>query len=310
MLTFYEVNSTISLAGISVEPVSTLVKHSCDPNSWFIFEGKQMRLRALKDIAAGTQLTRCYFRGDLTCDQEAFKRDLKTTFEVDCNCSICQRGNVGPTGSLMDRVRKFDGGIVDMSSVTQQRAVDRAIKDMLAAGFGYNTIPMRSLYQHALRGNIFKFKTADALKNCLKIYYLVEPNHRPAILPFGRINTLFNLVSLLDIKIEARTDHMKACDPLPQEVTKLLAIILFHLKAKLVREEAKWFGSDTNIARSGKFIFEDILVRLKIMSGAVGKTFNYTPLSESATERVKFVKAMNELLKWADIPAMEEKDLI
>ena len=109
-----------------------------------------------------------------------------------------------------------------MTSIGERQAASRAINDMLKAGFGYETVPMRSLLQHAMKGDIAKFKTADAPKKCLKIYYMVDPRWAPTLTPSERINTLVNLVCLLNIKTEDSSVHMKACEPLPGEVRKVL----------------------------------------------------------------------------------------
>lgn len=269
-----------------------------------------MRLRALRDIPAGTRLTQTYMKG-YRGEYEARQKLLKTQYGIDCKCEICQQGHMGPSGALLARVNKYAyGELVNLGSVVQRRAVQRAIKDMQDAGFGYEAPQMRALHQYALKGNIHEFDTAAALKNCLKIYYLIEPVSVPSVMPSDRINTLFNLVSLLDSHVEVSSDHMKACTPLPEAVQKLRLTILLHLKAKVHQETEKWFGADSTAAMTEKHVFEDLVVKINAMISPLGLSLGYVPLKNSAAERAKFVKGMNELLKWAGIPALEAKDLL
>jgi hypothetical protein len=50
--------------GVFLEPLAATIAHSCAANSWVLHEGKEMRLRASKDIAAGEELTLCRAPGE------------------------------------------------------------------------------------------------------------------------------------------------------------------------------------------------------------------------------------------------------
>jgi hypothetical protein len=94
--------------------------------------------------------------------------------------------------------------------------------------------------------------------------------------------------------------------PLPQTVTDLLPDILFHLMAKLVSDISKCFGEDSMTAGL-KMIFEDRLAKPDLFVPALG---NYVPLGESQVEKDRFLKGMNELMKWADLPAQALEQLL
>jgi SET domain-containing protein len=46
--------------GFALDTFITLLNHSCDPNARLISEGAELRLRALKDICTGDELTISY----------------------------------------------------------------------------------------------------------------------------------------------------------------------------------------------------------------------------------------------------------
>jgi hypothetical protein len=217
---------------------------------------------------------------------------------------------VGPTGELKTRVTRFETHYLKMISTQDQSKVEPAIEDMKKAGFGYGTRPMEVLHKHIVRGQIYNTNTAKALKICLKIYYLILPAECPKPPLHHRITIFFVLVSLLDIKLEsvARINPaVRTLKPLPQKVMDLLPDILFHLKAKLVSDTAKCFGEDSVAARFEKTIFEDLLAKLGLFVPAVGI---YVPLRESKVERGRFLKGVNELLKWADLPVQALEELL
>ena len=61
-----------------------------------------------------------------------------------------------------------------------------------------------------------------------------------------------------------------------------------------------------------KYMFEDKLLKFEPFSKVEhGKSFTYVTLKEeSAEKRKEFVEAMNKLLLWAGIPALEAEDLL
>jgi hypothetical protein len=52
-------------AGVTLEPFTSTIAHSCDPNSWIVFEGNKLRVRALRNIKPCEELTVSYIAGFL-----------------------------------------------------------------------------------------------------------------------------------------------------------------------------------------------------------------------------------------------------
>jgi hypothetical protein len=56
--------SIIASGGVCVDPFAALASHNCEPNSTWIFEGRELRIRALQDIPAGAEIT-IYYEEDI-----------------------------------------------------------------------------------------------------------------------------------------------------------------------------------------------------------------------------------------------------
>lgn len=70
--------------GTCLDLVVSLINHCCDENAHVFFEGRELRCRAVKDIAAGTEITVCYQDGRQ--DVLHRRRTLKDQFFFNCDC--------------------------------------------------------------------------------------------------------------------------------------------------------------------------------------------------------------------------------
>lgn len=72
------------LYGWALDLLSSTLNHSCDPNAFLFFEGRQLRLRSLKRIAPGEELTICYT--DPTIEVTLRRAFLQKYHFFDCHC--------------------------------------------------------------------------------------------------------------------------------------------------------------------------------------------------------------------------------
>ena len=86
-------NGSIS-SGICLEPFASMINHSCDPNSWWTFNGRELQMRAVRDISAGEEMTISYITisGSYNNRQES----LLTGWGFKCLCTLCEMGQMGP----------------------------------------------------------------------------------------------------------------------------------------------------------------------------------------------------------------------
>ena len=82
------------MIGSCLDPVASLINHSCDPNSDVYFEGLELRVRSTRTIAAGEEITMSYI--DHTEGFEFRRNQLRTCYRFTCNCKICEKGATGP----------------------------------------------------------------------------------------------------------------------------------------------------------------------------------------------------------------------
>jgi hypothetical protein len=87
--------------GVSLDLVTSLINHDCQPNIFVFFEGDELRARSIRSISAGEELTRCYC--DPTMDVLLRQHVLKAEQFFECNCepflrSASPQGNRRPAG--------------------------------------------------------------------------------------------------------------------------------------------------------------------------------------------------------------------
>ena len=194
------ITSSLTAWGMFLDPFVALINQSCAPNTWASYESNELRVRALRDIPAGTELMFTYMNGGGVPDYKPRQKHLFKTRNIKCKCSLCE-GHLGPTGELLERVNKHeDLGIIYVCDLKGNpiKAVEQAIADMKTSGFGFETRGMRALHENAAFCHLRENHVANALKLYLAIYYQIEPSQYPPTPLYRRIDTLFSIISLLD----------------------------------------------------------------------------------------------------------------
>ena len=84
---------TESTVGVGVYLTTRLINHSCDPNCRIVrFDRDTLYLMAVRDIAAGEELTISYGGSYRWQIQSKRKQMLKESYFFDCDCSACSAG--------------------------------------------------------------------------------------------------------------------------------------------------------------------------------------------------------------------------
>lgn len=73
-----------SSLGKALDLVASFTNHSCDPNVFMFFEGNQLRMRSLKPIKAGDEITQTYV--DLRRGVIMRREMLQSRYFFICNC--------------------------------------------------------------------------------------------------------------------------------------------------------------------------------------------------------------------------------
>ncbi|KAH8586054.1 hypothetical protein B0O99DRAFT_529442 [Bisporella sp. PMI_857] len=74
--------------GTTLDLVGSLVSHSCDPNAFVFFEQSQLRVRSLRPIKAGEEITQTYV--DSKASVMMRQKIIKSDYFFTCECDRCQ----------------------------------------------------------------------------------------------------------------------------------------------------------------------------------------------------------------------------
>jgi SET and MYND domain-containing protein len=74
------------MAGTTLDLVGSLINHSCDPNAFAFFENSELRVRSLKPIYPGDEITQTYvdFKAGVMVRQEV----LQSEYFFTCKCKF------------------------------------------------------------------------------------------------------------------------------------------------------------------------------------------------------------------------------
>jgi len=235
--------------GECLDPFVSMINHSCGPNVWWIYEGKELRIRARRSISTGDELFVNYQGGMESFTTFATRSALlEERWGFVCTCTLCQEGDLNPTGTLARDVSDFLERTPDLSpkaAVTGLADVKRLMERMKSAGFGLDIWPMRNLYMMA-RSYYRSFgMDAEYMKASLELAITIPPAELEP-----RLDDMFMLNFAMDEALAASPSAK-----LDQESRRNLEIISWHLKARYVRELEKWFGEDSMVANHARNLF-------------------------------------------------------
>ncbi|KAH6662019.1 hypothetical protein B0J14DRAFT_663001 [Halenospora varia] len=92
--------------GTTLDAFIAVINHSCDPNTWRTYRGKEFRPTASRDIKAGEESTIKY------CTEAGYdvrRKKLMDEWCIDCHCSLCLLGPEGfqPKELLLGELKRF-----------------------------------------------------------------------------------------------------------------------------------------------------------------------------------------------------------
>ncbi|KAL2017321.1 hypothetical protein VTK56DRAFT_2294 [Thermocarpiscus australiensis] len=140
--------------GYALDLVTAVINHSCDPNAFAFFEGRQLRVRSLRKIAAGEEITICYL--DPTIYVAGRQDILKREHFFVCECKRCKselREQVTRLGSSdkFPALHQAQREILDLikNAVTASRypGVYKTFEDLPAVETQLRTMTSRAFHQ-------------------------------------------------------------------------------------------------------------------------------------------------------------------
>jgi len=307
-----------AIAGHTLDTFTALLNHSCDPNARLISEGAELRVRALKDISAGEELTISY-GPDISdysnpSDYEGRQRYLRANYGFDCTCRVCKLGQLGLTGQLQQRINEAlapNPGILASQIKTplqRQDFLDKYTKELNACiaaleadGFPAGVYPTLALSRRKvaciiLRLGGTKRTIPEIFKTLLHIYFYLEPLQIEPIDVYDRLAMLNNINILLN-QVILGFFPLEGLSSEPRTFEQLIC----HLQAKYLVDIEKCYGKDSWVGVFEKQLFLSLMADRKRKMAARGIKWDYVALKDSADERTGFEKKMTELADWAGL---------
>ncbi|KAK4155397.1 hypothetical protein C8A00DRAFT_42028 [Chaetomidium leptoderma] len=294
--------------GYAVDICTAMINHSCDPNAFVFFEGRQLRIRSLKKIAAGEEVTICYL--DPTLDVAARKALLKHEYFFDCYCNRCkseireQRSLLGGSNELSplhQAQREVLGLINSAVRASNYPGIYAALEDLPAIETGVRTItagafppekpwpehmePLPSARLALAMLYLGQGKPVAALRNALKGKLLsTRTDGGP-----DWVNEMLDVVTVLIVAGSLPPDAPAFADTDFPSVDDIRNVAYGYL-LKVSQRARKAFGRDSEYARG---ISSMAVTMAAKKAGAVfgGEEFV-----------VEFEPAQRKVLAWAGVP--------
>jgi len=138
---YTEAQHQILSLGLCLETFYAKINHSCQPNAYWCFNGRELQVRAEHNIQAGTELSISYISGG---DYKERKEQLNK-WGFDCSCRLCSKGEIGLRGSARTTLDKiFKAAHVEGISTREKLALsEKGISELKRAGWGFDADEMR-----------------------------------------------------------------------------------------------------------------------------------------------------------------------
>lgn len=218
------------------------------PNAWWVHEGKELHIRALRNIGKDEEITASYI-GDN--GHRELRQDLVMKgWGFECGCDLCVR-----------QMTQISSSNISPLAMSSESAVQQAIQDLLQSGDGYSSHDMQALYQQLLCLYFWEDNIDGALKACLMLFYAVQPaQHKPPVHLLDRLDTLFNLVTVLNLP-SSGIDTSGFVMP-PANIVKCSKLVVRCLRFEYCVGVEKCFGKDSQVSRFENSAFEEEINKL------------------------------------------------
>ena len=115
---------------LTVFPTISRLNHSCQPNcNHYWSSGSLFKVRAIRDIAVGEELTISYMsplqRADFHC-RESRRKILSEEFGFDCGCNLCQDSETDRDQNDEDRIGNVKFHVKSGHNLVRQKLIENA----------------------------------------------------------------------------------------------------------------------------------------------------------------------------------------
>ncbi|KAF2023778.1 SET domain-containing protein [Setomelanomma holmii] len=113
------------MLGTSLDIVASLINHSCDPNTFVVFEGGELRVRPIRKISAGEEITQCYT--DIDMDVLIRRSVLKSEYFFHCCCARCKSQMQSHQKLFPERIKQVAQSQQQLLQITNEAVKERNV---------------------------------------------------------------------------------------------------------------------------------------------------------------------------------------
>lgn len=222
-----------------LEPYYSMINHSCTPNAFWTFEGRELQVRAERDLKAGEELFISYIpRGHFYERMERLGH-----WGIKCVCELCKKGLIEPLGSLRGRLDKVicDQYFHHKAANTRVEMCKQLVEELRKEGYGWGVWPMKLLIARLYHAARELSDKKEMLKALLKIRYAVEAEQDPKAFLTGRVETMRLLTSVM-ARIRDDVENQG-------KMGVLIGGVYAGMRQELLREIEGCYGSTSSLAK-------------------------------------------------------------
>lgn len=203
-----------------MDPILSMIQHSCEPNARPVVEDGKIMVLALKDIPVNGEVTIDYVLDNWLYDYSFRALALSGDRGISCCCSTCEKGKSripeteqGDFGLILNKAswHTMNTPVCDTETI-QDINWWIARLEQLGYGTGGEYFPFyRRLWKIRLSLRYGEKKYRETLNACLKLYVQIEPAGKVGY--EGRIESLYVLCDMV-------SDLTAHCTPLKTQNSK------------------------------------------------------------------------------------------
>ncbi|KAK4183159.1 hypothetical protein QBC35DRAFT_544612 [Podospora australis] len=293
--------------GYALDLLSATIQHSCHPNAFAFFEGTELRVRSLKKILPGDEITICYI--DPTIDLLQRQKILLKRHFFDCNCTRCKneykerKECVKTLGdgkiSTLEKAQEQMLSLINAASSSQgmmskgyddlgkvETALRTIMRDALPVSHWPAHIePLPMVRQTLAALYTSQKKYADGLRNALKGKLMSCRRDGPEW-----VNEMADVILII---LETGCQLNEPSSPLLEDRTfppaEDLQTVTYGYLYEMCREAGTIFGGDSEYAKA----------IINVFTPMVGKMTGDRPGSKEFAKA--FEEAQGRLLQWANV---------
>ncbi|KAK0125696.1 hypothetical protein ONS95_000300 [Cadophora gregata] len=298
--------------GWFIDPILSMIQHSCEPNARPVVEDGKIWALALKGIPVNGEVTFNYVPDHLQYDYLLRDDTLQTEWGIDCCCPLCQKGRTKlpdeewhDFAELLSQVSRhtMDDPHCDPKTIVQ---IDLWIPRLEKLGYGlhgeYFSI-YRRLWWIRLCQCYGKKRYKETLHACLKLYVEIELGH---IGNEERIDTVYVLCDLLDPAAYVRRVKDEGWTGLPPDIKRELVDLHCCIRIRYNRMVSRCFGDSADIVRFEKEAYQQHLGQVEEEIGS-RRTMTQGDIMSS---RTNMHEGFNELLDCVGLIVIDDPTVL